>query len=168
MTKFDTLRLYLFTHSYSAKLLAEFVNKHTKKQNVPVENYIRLLARMLRFRYKDLWEFIVEHITDDSPLLTLDPNLEVFLAVEKELECIALESVSPDSLTREDYQRPTLVSAFERIIGDTLAEIDDDNEFQTQLDASTREYRYLYYKVAWKYRLPTRQNVVFLIRMLSL
>lgn len=122
---------------------------------------------MLRFRYKDLWEFIVEHITYDSFLVKLDPNLEIFLELERELERIASESINPDSLTREDYQRPTLVSALERIVGDTLTEIDDDNEFQTQLDSRTREYRYLYYKIAWKYRLTTRKNVVFLIRMIN-
>jgi hypothetical protein len=168
MTKFDAKRLFLFTHSYSGKLLAEYVVQHSKKKGTLIETDIRLLAKMLRFRHKDLKEFIINAVTYEGALVNLHPNLEIFLEVESEFERIALEQLDSLSLTKDDYHKPTLLSALERTVGDSLGDIDDDTEFQTQLEERTKQHRYLYYKVAWKYRLPTMRNVAFIVRMISL
>jgi hypothetical protein len=168
MSSFDTERFFLFTRSYSGKLLAEYIIQHCKKNDIPPDGIARLLARILRFRYKSLKKFILNFSTYEASLTRVPPEFEIFLQVEKEFERIALESLDSNCLTRDDYQKPTLAAALERIVGDTLAEIDDDNEFQSQLDEATQKQRYLYYKVAWRYRLPTMRNVTFLIRMISL
>lgn len=167
MTEFDTIRFSLFTRSYSAKLLAEYIIKRSKKNDASLETDILFLAKVLRFKYKDLQEFVLNFSTFDRSLISLPFDTEIFLEVEKEFHRISSESLDSYSLTQDDYRKPTLMAALERIVGDTLAEVDDDSEFQRQLDEGTRQFRYFYYKVAWKYRLPTMRNVAFLVRMIS-
>ncbi|MBI5151614.1 MAG: hypothetical protein HZA34_03510 [Candidatus Pacebacteria bacterium] len=167
MTKFDTERLFLFTHSYSGKVIAEHITKRCKDDTARFEREVHLLAKVLRFRHADLKKLIIYPITLDVSIKIMKPDLLAFLEVERELECIASEKLDEYSTAKEDYQRQMLTPAIERVAGNALAGIDDDSEFQNKIQEKIQEHGRVYYKVARKYRLPTMRIVPFLLRLIA-
>lgn len=70
-------------------------------------------------------------------------------------------------VTKEDYHNQLLSPAIERVAGNSLTKIDDDKEFETRLTDQINRYTSVYYKVAYKYKLPTIRIVPFLLRLIS-
>jgi len=72
-----------------------------------------------------------------------------------------------NSLVPDEYERPFLTLAIERIAGDKLTNIDDDYEFELKLEVLKVQYRRWYYRVAYKYKLPTPRILPFLWRLIT-
>lgn len=72
-----------------------------------------------------------------------------------------------DEVFAEDYEGPLLVLAIERVVGNSLCDTEEDQEFETKRVELYRQYNNWYYWVAWRYRLPTLRIVPFLIRLLT-
>jgi len=167
MTKYNTERYFLFTHSYSGKAIAEHITKRCKDDAARFEKEAHLLAKVLRFRHADLKKFILYPITPDVSIKIMRHDFLAFLELERELECIASEKLDEYSTAKEDYQRQMLTPAIERAARNALAEIDDDSEFQNKIQEKIQEHGRIYYKVARKYRLPTMRIVPFLLRLIA-
>ncbi len=166
MRKFDAERLFLFTHSYSGKVIAQQIIRRCKNDPKRLAKEINLLAKVLRFRHEDMEAFVLNPSDIGEVPENLQPELQIFLNIESELGSIAIEKLDEYSTARDDYQRQMLSPAIERAVGNDLADIDNDREFEVKTEAKIQEYTRAYYRIAGKYRLPTMRIVPFLLRLI--
>ncbi len=68
----------------------------------------------------------------------------------------------------EENQSFLLSLAIERVVGSTLGNVKDDNVFEEKLNQRIKDYHRIYYKTAYKYRLPTMRIIPFLLRLITL
>lgn len=94
-------------------------------------------------------------------------NLRIYLETEKELTKLVEERLDEYSTAKEDYQNQLLYPAIERAVGNLLADVDNDSEFQGLFDEKTKSATYIYYKVAYKYKLSTIRIVPFILRLIG-
>jgi len=71
------------------------------------------------------------------------------------------------STANQDYQHQLLYPAIERAAGNLLTDAVSDRKFQELLIEKIKEYTSTYYKVAYKFKLPTIRIIPFLIRLIS-
>lgn len=122
---------------------------------------------MLRFRHTDIEVFVLYPSSLNAVPEDLSPELQIFLNIEKELGSIAIEKLDEYSTAKDDLQRQMLLPAIERAVGNDLADIDDNREFENETEKKIQEYTCTYYKVAGKYRLPTMRIVPFILRLIT-
>ncbi len=72
-----------------------------------------------------------------------------------------------NSLMPDEYERAFLTLAIERVAGDKLTDIEDDSEFELKLEILKRHYVRWYYRVAYKYKLPTPRILPFIWRLIT-
>lgn len=91
-----------------------------------------------------------------------------YLRIENELISLMRERENKESLVSVDYEYALLSPAIERVAGNTLTKINDDNEFKIKLHESEKLYTRWYYFIAYQYRLPTLRIVPFILRLINL
>lgn len=172
MTKYESVRFFLFTHSYSSQLISEYFKKKFKNKNLlknrKLAKEIKHLSCVLSFSNKSLMGFYIFGLKQKCPLKRVSSKIKIYLEIEKELAKIVEEKLDSYSTAKEDYQRQLLSPAIERAAGNSLGKIEDDSEFDAKLDGTVSEYRNIYYKVAYKYKLPTIRIVPFLVRLINM
>lgn len=129
---------------------------------------LKRLSGVLDFNYKQLSQFVVFDIKLQCPYKRVPKKLRMYLDIECELLKLKEEKLDEYSTVKEDYQRQLLYPAFERAAGNSLGKIKDDHEFNTKLIIRISEYGNIYYKVVYKYKLPTIRIVPFLLRLINI
>ena len=178
------IRLTLFARSYAnyrisqelrrqykldSKLTSkELRKKYFKKRAIPE---ITRLSRSLNLAYKPLWESL---LLNKAPVLNkkmLDKEkIKAYLAIESELIALSASKVDKsNSFFDPDYadESAILSIAIERAVGNKLINVENDSVFNHQQEILQKLYLRWYYKVAWKYKLPTTRIVPFVIRLIT-
>lgn len=163
--KYRQVRFFLFCSSYSGKTIVSFLKK--KYSNKKLLEAVKRLSQVLGFNYGELERFIVLEKSPNRPYKRTPYNLRIYLETERELTKLVEERLDEYSTTKEDYQNQLLYPAIERAVGNLLADIDNDTEFQGLFNEKTKSATYIYYKVAYKYKLPTIRIVPFILRLIS-
>ncbi len=162
--RYERARFYLFAHSYSGRKIAAFIKGKYKRKRL--NQVIKRLSLVLDFNPKQMEEFISFNLIPISNYKRLPNKLKIYLEVEKELSVLVEEKLDEYSTALEDYQRQLLAPAIERAVGNRMENM-DDKEFERTLDIEIRKYTYIYYRIAYKYRLPTLRIVPFILRLIS-
>jgi len=110
------------------------------------------------------WQFGKKSLYND---LKDKEKIIVYLKIENEMFNLLQRRDEKNSLVPDEYERPFLTLAIERIAGDKLTNIDDDYEFELKLEVLKVQYRRWYYRVAYKYKLPTPRILPFLWRLIT-
>lgn len=132
-----------------------------------LEGCIQKLSLVLRFKLKQVNDFVLFDIKADSPYLRLPKRLKIYLEIENELAKLSEEKLDEYSTALEDYQRQMFYPAIERAIGNFLEGVKDDKMFQELLESQFKSACYIYYKVVCKYKLPTLRTVPFVLRLIT-
>jgi hypothetical protein len=181
---FNRARLVLFTRSYACYAItcyiktkykiddkltpSELQKRYFNKRIIPE---ISRLSYSLHFDYEVLWRAI---LLNKKPLLSKQIRssygIRFYLAIEDELISLA-ESKRHRSqdFFDPDYENEfaVLSIAIERAAGNLLNNVDDDFVFDQQCEEMKRICLKWYYKVAYKYKLPTTRIVPFVLRLIS-
>ena len=128
---------------------------------------IRRLAFTLGIGYYQLEKFIIFDLTPDCPYQKIPGKIRVYLEIENELRKLKEEKLDEYSTANQDYQHQLLYPAIERAAGNSLTDTVSDRKFQEQLIEKIKEYTSTYYKVAYKYKLPTIRIVPFILRLIN-
>lgn len=170
--KYESVRFFLFSNSYSGQLIFQYFRKKYKSKKFlkskKLAREIKHLSRILFFSNKNLMMFFIFNIKPKCPLKRTPSQIKIYLEIEKELSRVANEKLDEHSTAKEDYQRQLLHPAMERVAGNSLGKIKDDYEFDTMLAIRINDYGKIYYKVAYKYKLPTIRIVPFLLRLINI
>lgn len=181
---FKKIRLLLFVHSYANYRIAQgirekykFDNKLTikelrkkyfRKRDIPE---IARLSHALNLAYKSLWESI---ILNKAPALNKKmpdrEKIKAYLAIETELITLFAVKINRSNYFFDpDYDDGSAILsiAIERAVGNRLINIEDDSVFEHQQEMLQKLYLRWYYKVAWKYKLPTTRIVPFVLRLIN-
>lgn len=162
--KNDKVRFFLFVNSYSGKRILTYLKQ--KPEGRKLNHEIKRLSNVLDFKHKQIRDFVLSDIRPDSPYKRLSYSLKIYLETEKELSKLSEEKLDEYSTALEDYQRQLLYPAIERAVGNLIEDIGDDNKFDKLLDEKLKSATHLYYKIAYKYKLPTLRIVPFIIRLI--
>ena len=180
---FKKIRLSLFLRSYAYYRISQGIKENYKfdsklkpkelrkkyfnKKAVPE---ISRLSRALNLPHKPLWESVL--LDKPFPLVNKMPDRErikIYISIEQELISLSIAKQSRSDYTDPDYdfEFAFLSIAIERAVGTRLINIRNDSVFDNQLEILQKLYRGWYYKVAWKYKLPTTRIVPFVWRLIS-
>ena len=145
----------------------ELRKKYFNKKAIPE---ISRLSRTLSLPYNPLRETII--LGKSFPLIKNLPDKErikVYLSVEHELIQLSIVKQSRSDYSNSDYdfEFAFLSVAIERAVGNRLVNIKNDSVFDHQFEVLQNLYRRWYYKMAWKYKLPTMRIVPFVWRLIS-
>lgn len=182
-TTFNRTRLALFTRSYACYFITqnlkakhkiddkltsrELRKRYFDKRAIPE---ISRLSRTLNFEYRLLWRSIV--LNKNQPLsrqVATREGIRFYLSIENELITLAASKRNRSSFFDLDYERESamLSIAIERATGNMINNIEDDFVFDQQLMDLQKLYLRWYYKVAYKYKLPTTRIVPFVLRLIT-
>jgi len=153
---YKQVRAYLFSKSYAYTVFRECINTAKLKDKRKLKTRIR---RILLFGRKN-------NFSNIRSMVQKDKKLSVYIHIEKELTRLVKERKERGTFDLEEYEYALLNPAIERIAGASLAEIEDDRTFDTELIARMALYQRWYYQTAAKYRLPTLRIIPFLLRLL--
>lgn len=180
---FRKTRFFLFLHSYPYYRLAQNIREKYKfdsklkskdlksryfsKKAMPE---ISRLSRALNLPYKPLWNAIVLNITIalDNKMPDKD-KLKIYLSIEHELIQLSIAKQNRSDYSNPDYdfEFALLSVAIERAVGNRLINIKNDSVFEYQLEILEKLYLRWYYKVAYRYKLPTMRIVPFILRLID-
>lgn len=181
-TTFNKIRLALFIRSYAfytitnylrikykieKKLKPKELRKKYSKYALPE---VSRLARTLNLNYGSLWEAIILNKNQSMDRKTGDEKrVKLYLSVEGELISLVKAKQRQSDYTDPDYEEEfgLLTMAIERAIGNALYGVDDDLAFEQQFRELKKKYLYLYYKTAYKYKLPTLRITPFVLRLIK-
>lgn len=178
------IRLTLFVRSYANYRISQKIRRKYKLDSklTPKElrkRYFRKraipeiarLSQALNLAYKPLWESL---LLNKAPALNKKiPDIEkirAYLVIESELIALSNAKISKSSsFFDQDYQDESAILsiAIERAVGNRLIDIEDDSVFNHQQEILHKLYLRWYYKVAWKYKLPTTRIVPFVLRLIT-
>ncbi len=181
---FKKIRAALFVRSYARYRIAQGIRekyklddkltveelrkKYFKKRAIPE---IAKLSRTLNLAYKPLWESIIlEKIPTLNKRMPDRDKIKAYLAIESELIALSVAKISRSNyFFNPDYddESAILSIAIERAVGNKLINIEDDSVFNHQQEILQKLYLRWYYKMAWKYKLPTTRIVPFVLRLIS-
>ena len=163
--KFEKVKFFLFTNSYSGKKISIYLRgKFGGKKLIKAT---KRLSVVLGFGYKQIADFIILGSKSICPYRRLPNSLRIYLEIENELSKLSEEKLDEYSTALEDYQRQLFYPAIERAIGNLLENVEDDNKFQRLSEEKFRSAIYTYYTVARKYGLPTMRNIPFILSIIS-
>lgn len=163
--RYQEVRLYLFANSYSGKRIISYLKTECKKRKLSQQ--IKRLAIVLDFNFKKLEKLIIGDFVPACPYRRVPKRLKIYLEIERELDNLVEEKLDEYSTALEDYQGKLLSPAIERATGNLMDNIDDDTKFTNTMATLIPKYNYIYYRVAYKYKLPTIRIVPFIIRLIS-
>lgn len=178
------IRIALFTNSYANHRITQVIKKKYKiddklnpkelrskyfsKNAIPE---ISRLSRTLNLPYKPLWEGIIlnksSHLNKNVPE---KEKIKAYLTIESELIALSVAKINKSSSFFDpDYtdESAILSLAIERAVGNKLIDIEDDSVFNHQQEILQKLYLRWYYKVVWKYKLPTTRIVPFVLRSIT-
>jgi len=178
------IRIALFTNSYANHRIAQVIKRKYKidrklnpkelRRKYFSKNAIPEISRLsytLNLPYKPLWEGILLNKSSHLNINVPDKEkIKAYLAVEKELIMLSVEKEArANSFFEPDYESEfaLLSIAIERAVGNKLINIEDDSAFTHQQEIFQKLYLRWYYKVAWKYKLPTTRIVPFVLRLIG-
>lgn len=172
--KFQELRIALFINSYGGFLLKrKLLADHQNNPNL-AKTEITLLANGLNLNKELLRESIFKDkcfrrfLEPDRFLFPKDKiEILIFLAIEREIINISEKGLIESLLEVDDYHGAVLQTAVERAVGNKLFDVDDDNEFSAKLLELEKSYLRCYYRVAYRYKLPTIRILPFILRLIS-
>ncbi|RJR29182.1 hypothetical protein C4564_02475 [Candidatus Microgenomates bacterium] len=163
--RFQEIRFYLFTSSYSCKLISKYIkNRKTKKET---EYAIKRLSEILDLDSKALQKLMLNNDNVKSPYKNLPEKIKIYLEIEKELINLSEEKSDEYSTIFEDYGSQLLSPAIERAAGNLVGDVKNDLTFSKKINELIPKYNYMYYRTAFKYKLPTMRIVPFVIRLIS-
>ena len=162
---YEKVRFFLFTNSCSGKKISAHLKNKLKGKKLT--GAIKRLSVVIDYRYSQVDNFIVLDLKPISPHKRLPSSLRIYLEIESELVKLSEEKLDEYSTASEDYHNQLLFPAIERTAGNSLTNVSSDHEFQEQLQDRIREYTNVYYKVVYKYKLPTIRIVPFILRVIS-
>lgn len=163
--RYQEIRFYLFTSSYSCKLISKYIkNRKTKKET---EYAIKRLSEMLDLDSKALQKCIINDGSVKSPYKKFPEKIIIYLEIEKELINLSEEKNDEYSTAFEDYGSQLLSPAIERAAGNLVGYVKNDLTFNKKVDELIPRCGYMYYGTACKYKLPTMRIVPFIIRLTS-
>jgi hypothetical protein len=146
----------------------ELRTKYFKKRAIPE---IAKLSQALNLAYKPLWESL---LLNKTPVLNKKmpdrEKIKAYLVIESELITLSTAKINrTSSFFNPDYQDESAILsiAIERAVGNKLINIEDDSVFNHQQEILQKLYLRWYYKVAWKYKLPTTRIVPFVLRLIT-
>lgn len=170
---YNKMRLALFVCSYGGWFMAKKLkNKYKNVEELTFE--VNNLGRVLNFDSNLLRRFILSEKKPYQLSKHLDitqeekEKISIYLRVENEILELVRQKENKNSLITHDYERAIVEPAIERVAGNKLSNVDDDVEFETKLEKSRRSYRNVYYKVAYRYKLPTIRILPFILRLITL
>jgi len=180
---FKKVRLSLFLRSYAYYRISQGIREKYKFDNKLKPKKLRKkyfnkkaipeisrLSRTLNLPYKPLWEVIV---LDKTPAFSNKihdkERIKVYFSIEHELINLSIVKQNRSDYSNPDYdfESAFLSIAIERAVGNRLINIKNDSVFEDQLEILQKSYRNWYYKVAWKYKLPTTRIVPFVLRLIN-
>lgn len=161
---YDQIRFFLFVNSYSGKKISSRLKEELEGEKLT--GVIKRLANVLDFKYHQIADFVIFGLRPIPPYHRLPTSLKIYLEIEKELVKLSGEKLDEYSTALEDYQRQLLYPAIERAVGNFLENIEDDKKFQKLLEEEIKSATNTYYKVAYKYKLPTLRIVPFIMRII--
>ncbi len=180
---YNRVRLALFVRSYAGYTIVQHIKAKYKIDNKLAPKDLRKkyggkrtiseisrLSRVLNLHYKSLWEFVVLDKTQASNRdIAEKDKIKVYLSIENELIALSKTKQNKSPYFDPDYETEValLSVAIERAAGCTLKDIDDDRKFQRDCEELQRKYLYWYYKVAYRYKLPTTRIVPFILRLIN-
>lgn len=181
---FYKIRTSLFSHSYALYRITEYIrkkytlnNKLTPKElrkqyyNKRAIPEISKLSRSLNLPYKQTWAAIMLGKTKSLSKRVPDrEKIKAYLAIETELVSLSQTRLGKtSSFFDPDYDQESamLSIAIERAVGNKLVNIEQDSTFIHQQEIFQKLYLRWYYKVAWRYKLPTTRIVPFVLRLIS-
>lgn len=165
MVSYEKVRFFLFTNSYSANKIAVYLRGKYKGRKL--EKSVINLATVLRFERKRTTDFVLFDIKPKCPYRRMPKSIKTYLEIEKELLKLSEEKLDKYSTALEDYQGQLLNPAIERAAGNFLSDVKNDNRFQKLFEEKVGSAHYDYYKVAYRYKLPTMRITPFIIRMIT-
>ncbi|HVZ12433.1 MAG TPA: hypothetical protein VG965_05365 [Patescibacteria group bacterium] len=178
------IRIALFTNSYANYRIAQVLKRKYKLNGKLTPKELRIkyfnknaipeisrLSHTLNLPYKPLWEGIMldksSHLDKNVPE---KEKIRAYLSIEKELIMLSIEKqAKTSSFFDPDYENEfaLLSIAIERAVGNKLVNIEDDSVFNHQQEILQKLYLRWYYRVAWRYKLPTTRIVPFVLRLIS-
>lgn len=180
---FKKVRLSLFLRSYPFYRISQSIRekyrfdnklkpkelrkKYFNKKTIPE---ISRLSMALNLPYKPLWESIVLDKTFSFAKKIPDrERIKAYLSIEHELIQLSIAKKSRSDYSDPDYdfEFAFLSVAIERAVGNRLVNIKNDSVFDHQSEILQKTYRNWYYKIAWRYKLPTTRIVPFVWRLIS-
>lgn len=172
--KFQRLRLALFANSYCGKHLSKILKERSEKNQNEALKEVPLLANTLNLSRRLLFQVIVKEKTFFRlicPKNFTHPKdsieIPLFLAIEKEMFEIGDSRFLESLLEVEDYTSGILSAAIERAAGNKLTNITNDGVFNRKILELSQNYRRCYYRVAYRYKLPTIRILPFILRLIS-
>ena len=165
---YKKIRLALFLRSYAFyRISTKLREKYSGKKVIPK---ISRLSRTLNLPCKPLWKAVI--LEKFQPLSKRVPDKEkikIYLTIESELILLVMARNNKSDFKDSDYEEEfaLLSLAIERAVGDNLKNIEDDFLFKQQLEEFKRKYLYWYYKIAYKYKLPTMRIAPFILRLIA-
>jgi hypothetical protein len=180
---YNKIRLALFTKSYAHYVITNYLKtkykidgrltsqelrkKYFNKHSIPE---ISRLSKVLNFNYAQLWKAII--LSKNQTLnkkLAEKEKIAIFLSIEHELTQLAITKKNKSVFINPDYESELalLSTAIERTVGNALRDIEDDYSFTQQSEELKRKYIHWYYKVAYRYKLPTLRIVPFVVRLIT-
>lgn len=162
--QYQEVRHYLFANSYSGRRIILYLKTKCKKKRL--SQGIKRLAIVLDFNFRKLERLVNDDLIPTCPYKRLPNKLKIYLEIEKELSALVEEKLDEYSTALEDYRGQLLAPAIERAAGNLMKDI-DDREFDKTLELKIRKYHYIYYRTAYKYKLPTLRIVPFILRLIS-
>lgn len=183
-TTFSKTRLVLFTNSYACYAItchiktkykiddrltpSELRKRYFNKRIIPE---ISKLSYSLHFDYETLWRAMLLNKKQSlSRQIRSSDGVRFYLAIEDELIALA-ESKKHRSqdFFDPDYENELAVLsiAIERAAGNLLNHVEDDFVFDQQCEEMKKICLKWYYKIAYKYKLPTTRIVPFVLRLIS-
>ena len=97
-----------------------------------------------------------------------EEKIKIFLKIESEM-CLLFENkrnIKSDYEAR-DYERELIGAAIQRVAGDRMPDIEDDEKFQANLNITTQLFETWYYSITERYQLPTPKKLSSILRVIS-
>lgn len=172
---YNKIRLALFLHSHSAYVISQLLITKNKYYKKLTPKSINRLSEVLNLDLKALKSYFIlgkyprlipkpkgriKYIVDKTKVFT-------FLEVEKEIISLIIEKQDLQTTTLEDYNRALVEPAIERVTGNHLCNIEDDQEFENQFEELKSKFCRCYYLVTRNYRLPTPGLTPFILRLIG-
>jgi hypothetical protein len=183
-TTYNRVRLALFERSYAHYAIVHYLKTkyqkiderltsqelHRKYFNKHALPEISRLSRVLNFNYSPLWKAIIlSKYQALGKKIAEEEKTNIFLSIERELIQLTIAKQNKSVIRNPDYESELalLSTAIERAVGNALKDIEDDFSFERKSEELKRKYIYWYYRIAYRYKLPTLRIVPFVLRLIT-
>ena len=182
-TTFNRVRLSLFTRSYTHYYISHYLKtkykindkltpkelrkKYFDKRAIPE---ISRLAKVLNLSYTLLWKsIIINKYYKISKNENDNEKVVIYFSIENEIIELFKQKQNKSDYFDPDYEAEFAIHsvAIERAVGNILGDMDDDFTFELHSQELRSKYTYWYYKVTYKYKLPTMRITPFILRLIS-